>query len=119
MSFSSSTVFDQFADKTVSATDKSKRAYVVSNAQYDILQAAGVPFHNGGSADAPYVTFNVLNSPERATVRASFYGSLRVGSGRRPEARMGRELISEWLEPGDILRIGRIGNQVFMLRLNK
>jgi hypothetical protein len=119
MSFDSFPVFDQFADKTVSATDKSKRAYVVSDAQYDVLESARVPFHNGGSAAAPHVTFNVLNSPERDTVRASFYGSLRVGSGRRPEARMGREIISEWLEPGDTLRIGKIGNEVYMLRIKK
>jgi len=112
-------VFDQFADKTVSATDKSKHAYVVSGAQYDVLEAARVPFHDGGSAAAPHVTFNVLGSPERNTIRASFYGSLRVGSGRRPEARMGREIISEWLEPGDTLRIGRIGHEVYVLRVKK
>jgi hypothetical protein len=113
------TFFDQFADKTVSDNDKTKKAYVVNRAQFDVLVAAQAQFHEGGSHTAPSLVLSVLNSTERTTVEASFYGSLREGSGRNLEARMGREFISTWLQPGDKLRLGRIGSRLFALKLNE
>lgn len=112
------TFFDQFADKTVSDNDKTKTAYFVNRAQFKVLVAAQAQFHEGGSRTAPSLLLSVLNSTERTTVEASFYGSLREGSGRPPEARMGRDFISTWLQPGDRLRLGRIGSRVFALKLN-
>lgn len=100
------TLFETWAAKTVSVTDKEKSAYVVSVPQRRILELVGIrPAHDR--------TFqiHVLDST-RNSVRASYYASRREGSGRKPEHRMGYEFIESWLEVGDEVIFGVIGGEL-------
>lgn len=119
MTFDISSLFDEFADKTVSHNDKEKHAYVLSVAQVKVLVGAHAPFHNGGSTGAPPLNFYVLGNAGTGTVAASLYGSIRGESGRPIEARMGRDFITKWLQTGDTVRIGRIGDQTFVLKVGE
>ena len=102
-------LFDDFSTKVVSKTDKRKGAYVVDAAQKSVILATGVSPTDGPSARI--LQFGVLGSAN-GTLSVSYYNSLREGAGRTPETRMGREIVA-WVEIGDLLTIGRIGNQLF------
>lgn len=108
--------FDNYGVKTVTKTDKNKRAYVLNDAQVNVLTAAGltpVPAH---LAILPN-SLTVLFDPSVTSVDFSYYGAVRAGSGRLHELRLGREIITSWLEVGDEVLIGNIGNQIFASKL--
>ena len=102
-------LFDDFSTKIVSKTDKLKSAYVVDAAQKAVISAAGVSPTDGPSDRL--LQFGVLGSAN-GTLSVSYYNSVREGAGRTPETRMGREIVA-WVSVGDLLTIGRIGNQLF------
>lgn len=102
-------IFDDFSTKVVSRTDKVKGAYVVNAAQKSVMLAAGILPTNGPSDRILH--FGVLGSTD-GRISVSYYNSLREGAGRIPETRMGREIVA-WVEQGDLLTIGRIGDQLF------
>ena len=102
-------LFDEFSTKVVSRTDKIKSAYVVNAAQKAIIAAAGVLPTNGPSERA--LLFGVIGTAN-GQLSVSYYNSIREGAGRTPETRMGREIVA-WMDVGDLLTIGRIGNQLF------
>ena len=102
-------LFDDFSTKVVSRTDKSKSAYVVNAAQKAIIAAAGALPTDGPSDRVLH--FGVLGTAN-GMLSVSYYNSIRVGAGRTPETRMGREIVS-WVDVGDLLTIGRIGDQLF------
>lgn len=102
-------LFDAFSTKVVSKTDKQKSAYVVNSAQKAVFQAAGLMPTEGPSDRILQVS--VLGSAT-GQLSVSYYNSIREGAGRTPETRMGREIVA-WIEIGDLLTIGRIGNEVF------
>lgn len=105
-------VFDRFGLKTVSWTDKEKGAYLPNEQQRAALAAAG--YEPGTAPDENLIQIQVIGE-KRETLSTSYYNSLRVGSGRDPEPRMGRGLIA-WANIGDELVIGNIGNQVYVAR---
>ena len=105
-------LFDDFSTKVVSRTDKSKSAYVVNAAQKAIISAAGVSPTNGPSDRILH--FGVLGS-DSSQLSVSYYNSIREGAGRTPETRMGREILA-WVDVGDRLTIGRIGDRPFFAK---
>lgn len=102
-------LFDDFSTKVVSRTDKGKSAYVVNAAQKAIILAAGFSPTDGPSDRV--VNFSVLGAGN-GRFSVSYYNTMRIGSGRTPETRMGREIVA-WIDVGDRLTIGRIGDQLF------
>lgn len=107
-------IFDQVAIKPVSATDVSKGAYVLAKAQVRVLAAAGrMPRH-----DDQFMVKVAFDSG-RTTVEASYYEAARSArASRRPEPRMGREIISSWMKLGDAVAIGNIGAELFAFKMS-
>jgi HNH endonuclease len=105
-------IFDDFATKVVSKTDKAKSAYVVDVPQQAILLAAGISPTNGPSDRI--LQIDILGT-ENGQLSVSYYNSLREGAGRTPETRMGKGIVA-WVEIGDLLTIGRIGNALFFAK---
>jgi hypothetical protein len=106
-----STVFDNFGIKTVSSTDKSRSAYVPNEDQRLALAAAGK-----SPEDRETFSVDVLMDPLTTSVSTSYYNSLRQGSGRQPEARIGRGLI-RWVQVGDRLILGNRGSQILVAKM--
>lgn len=95
------TILSAFSDsgvKIVSKTDKAKAAYVLNKAQVGVLTKAGF-----SPSSRPTIKMCVLGDVDVSAVRASYYHSVREGSGRAGEPRLGTEIISDWLEVGDEL----------------
>lgn len=108
-------LFIASASKTVSPTDKSKGAYVLSSDQREVLEACGlVPI---AGLPAPIVLIYVLGE-QRDTVEASYYVSERADSGRAGEPRMGRAFISDWLDVDDVVTLATDGEGLFAYRAN-
>lgn len=105
-------LFDEFSTKVVSRTDKAKGAYVVTADQKAIIAAAGIAPTDGPSERT--LTIGVLGTSS-GRLSVSYYNSLREGAGRTPETRMGREIVA-WIDVGDYLTIGRIGNELFFAK---
>lgn len=109
-------VFDNFGIKTVTKTDKRKGAYVPTTQQRTAIKAAAIK--PATARPAPEFNIIVLFDGTRNAVKASYYHSMRSNEAERsPEPRMGHEFISSWLQEGDRVLIGNLGNQVFALRL--
>ena len=105
-------LFDDFATKVVSKTDKAKSAYVVDAAQKEVLLAAGIAATEGPSDRV--LQIGILGT-ESGQLSISYYNSLREGAGRTPETKMGKGIVA-WIEIGDRLTIGRIGNELFFAK---
>lgn len=103
---------DQTGSKRVTKTDKEKGAFVLNAAQRHVLQAAGHEPGDGGD-NAKQFVLAVPNDPSGLQLQVSYYNSVRVGAGRTPEARMGRDIV-HWMEVGDLLTIANIGKAVFV-----
>ncbi|QSX74609.1 HNH endonuclease [Lysobacter arenosi] len=109
-----SEIFENFGVKRVSATDIKRSAYVLNKPQLAVIEAAGLR----PSPHRPGTQFNVtLLFDPRPSVRASYYHAMREGAGRPPEARLGTEIISAWLEKGDAVVLGNIGSQVYAAKV--
>ncbi len=108
-------IFENFGIKTVSKTDKSKSAYVLNTQQKAAMDAAGRRAEPNGSV----FNITILLDPETSSVSATRYDSERVtDETRKPEPRVGREFISDWLKTGDRVVIGNIGTDIFAAKLN-
>ena len=75
------------ATKKISRTDVRKGAYVPTKAQREIIRQAGYTPQN--SEEQQLIALRIEWTNER--IEASYYQSLRKGSHRPPEVRMGRE----------------------------
>lgn len=107
--------FDNFGLKVVSRTDKKKSAYVLNKKQLSAVLATGLQ----PAATRPGVPFHVtLFLENNRAVRTSFYNAERKGAGRSPEPRMGLDFITSWLNEGDMVVIGNIGNQLFAAKIS-
>jgi 5-methylcytosine-specific restriction endonuclease McrA len=107
-------IFDKHGLKTVTKTDKNKSAYVLNKAQLAAVHAAGIE----PSDERPAKPFEITLFLEKdKTVQATFYNSIRDGADRDPEPRIGREFISSWLEKGDMVVIGNIGEQLYTAKV--
>lgn len=108
-----SMVFDAHGVKRVARNDKNKSAYVPSQEQKDALEQAGLIPEDGGPA--PAFALRVLGDPLRDQVKTSYYRS--KGHPHR-ERRMGREIISRWLEVDDEVLIGVRNGTVFIAKVH-
>ena len=110
-------MFEAYGIKTVSKTDRSKGAYVLNVEQEDVLKRAGkLPDPN---RPAESFQIEVLGDDQRKTVEATYYHAVREGAGRAGEPRLGREIISRWLQEGDELFLATDGSNVFAAKLDK
>jgi 5-methylcytosine-specific restriction endonuclease McrA len=111
------TLFDNWGIKTVTRTDKTKCAYVPNDGQRKAIEAAGFSPAADSSEPGKIINLTVWADPGVDSVAASYYLAKRSEqANRNPEPRMGRQLISEWLQPGDNLVIGNIGSSVYVLK---
>ena len=101
------------ASKRVSSTDKNKGAYVPDRHQRAVLLEAG--FQPVDSDEERLIQIRIGGTPK--ILPSTYYGSVRAGSGRNPEPRMGRGIIS-WVDVGDVLWMGTDGQTVFVLKEN-
>ena len=112
-----SRLFDNWGVKTVTRTDKRKSAYVPNAGQREAIKAAGIFPAANHAEPARLINIPVWLDPSAESVEASYYLANRSKQAKRtPEPRMGRQLISEWLQPGDNLVIGNIGTSVYALK---
>jgi hypothetical protein len=110
-------IFDNWGIKSVTPTDKSKRAYVLSAEQHAAVIDAGFT----PSLERPAKPFAVMTplSPYEQSVNSSFYYAKRSAKADRdPEPRMGRELIRGWLQPNEKVLIGNIGQILYAIKLD-
>lgn len=105
--------FDHYGIKTVTKTDKEKSAYLPDIEQRAAILASGITPSEKKPADSFQLI--IINGTDRTSINASFYTSDREGN-RAPEYRMGHAFISSWLEKGDEVLIGNIGNELFVLK---
>lgn len=107
-----SVLCDHFGVKRVTWTDKDKGAYVLTEDQRNALSAAGkVPAARG------VFSVEVLFDPSTSAVEVSYYESVREGSGRAPEVRMGRGIIN-WAKVGDEIVIGNKGRRIIVAKVS-
>lgn len=106
-------LFDNHGVKIVSQTDKEKSAYVPTADQRLAMKAAGLEPSSG--EEKATCTIGVLFDSSMQSMQISYYNSERIGSGRGPEPRIGQGL-PRWIDVGDSLVIGNIGNRVFFAR---
>lgn|GEM_PF-874161 len=108
--------FENWGIKTVTRNDSEKKAYVLNADQRQAVEAAG--FLPAPDQNAPQlITLSVLLEPSRQSVVASYYLARRSKQAQRAaEARMGRQLIKEWLQPGDVLLVANIGSHLYALK---
>jgi len=110
-------LFDIYGIKKVTATDKSHQAYIPNEDQRRALDAAGIL--PSTIRPTPSFSLTVLFDISRDRVDSGYYHSVRSAvAARPPEPRMGKELIRDWLSPGDELLIGNIGAQIFACKMN-
>jgi len=114
-SLKSLSIFDQIAVKRVTRNDVEKGAYVLTKGQVRVLSAAGrTPLH-----DDQFIV-KIAFDAGRSSVEASYYESVRsVRASRRPEPRMGREIISSWMTLGDSVAIANIGPDLFAFKMSE
>lgn len=105
-------LFESVGIKIVTKTDIGKDAYVVAAEQRRVLEKAG--FFPGVYPKITIVPLNVLGTDE--VIKASYYGSQRVGSGRSPEYRMGRFLTK--LHIGDKIAFSTDGRDIFICNIS-
>lgn len=109
-------IFDRYAAKRVTRTDKAKGAYVPTKEQCETIESAGIA--PARARPAPGFPVTVLFESNATTVEASYYYSQRSEEANRtPEPRMGHAFISSWLNVGDHVVIGAIGAQLFAFKL--
>jgi predicted HNH restriction endonuclease len=114
MTYDWSSLFDNFGLKIVSRTDKMKSAYLPSEGQRNALMAAGI--FAAPADEAVVFQIEVLFDSTTPSVTATYYKSMRYGSGRDSELRMGRSIISSWLQESDEVVIGNVGNRLLAAR---
>lgn len=108
--------FDTYAYKRVSKTDKDKQALVASRDMARVLDAAGIL--RSEMQPHPSFTVRIIDDAE-TSVEANYYASLRKSDpNRKPEPRMGLQLIREWLKVGDHLLLGNVGREIIAKRLS-
>ncbi|RON41211.1 hypothetical protein BK666_25125 [Pseudomonas frederiksbergensis] len=110
-------IFDNWGIKSVTPTDKSKQAYVLSAGQHAAVIDAGIT----PSLERPAKPFTVVTplTPYEQSVKSSFYYSKRSAKADRdPEPRMGRELIRVWLQLHEEVLIGNIGQTLYAIKLD-
>ena len=94
--------------KEVTRTDVTKKAYVPTADQRQVLAIAG--YQPGLHTD--HTLIDIIDSRTGSRLRTSYYNSQRAGADRPPEARMGRGLLGI-IGEGDRLLLGTDGVKVF------
>jgi len=110
-------IFDCWGEKVVKPNDKIKEAYLPLAKQREAINQAGIT----PSKVRPGVPFEIITplDPELRSITASFYYSTRSKDAkRRPEPRMGQQIISDWLEVNEPVLIGNIGKTLYAIKLD-
>ena len=116
--FTTAEYFDCFGSKRISKTDKKKSAIVVTKSLRRVLDCAGwTPDPSGDTDTNTEFSLIVVAKDIASSARSSYYNSIRKPSKnvRTPETRLGRDLISKWLNVGDVLTLASVGDSVFAL----
>jgi hypothetical protein len=108
-----SSIFDVYASKVVTDTDKNKGAYVINRERKAIFETVGITPTDGPSDRV--VTLGVLFDQHVTSLEVSYYNSVRKGANRAPETRMGRQIIS-WMNVGDSLIIGIVAGELYVAK---
>lgn len=112
-----SDLFENFGTKRVSKTDKEKGAFVLNEAQKEVMAAAGFAPGEGGD-NAVMVELAIPNDSSGSRLSVSYYNSVRKDPSRNPEARMGREIV-HWMQIGDEIVLANLGTSVFVWKENE
>lgn len=110
-------IFHNWGIKRVAPTDRNKQAYVLTAEQLAAVLDAGI----APSLERPAKPFEVVTplDPYKQSVKCSFYFAKRSANANRdPEPRMGRELISDWLQLNENVLIGNIGQTLYAIKLD-
>lgn len=99
------------AVKLVKETDFNKHAYLPNSEQQEILRLAGIKPLEGGNPRAPGFKGVWVSSGDREPIEFSYYRSIREGSGREPESRIGRS-VTDRIEVGRYLHMAWDGTSV-------
>lgn len=97
---------DNWAHKQVSHNDSDKGGLYVTREMQQVMLVAG--FEPVDHSLNRLITFDLINGP-RSQGRLSYYLSQRGG---RTEPRMGQQMVSQWLEEGDLFFIGFTGDRL-------
>jgi len=104
--------FGEYGIKTVSSTDINKSAYVPNMAQKRIFETLGID---------PLDRRDDIEIKELFTNRVftmSYYATLREGSGRSPEQRMGLTDLISYLSIGDEILFTKDNENIFIYNLS-
>lgn len=105
--------FHTFGLKIVSNTDKNKSAYVPNMNQKKVFEALNInPFERRQDIQVKELFSNNI-------LHISYYGTLRNGSGRSPELRMGLHDLINYFEVGDELLFATDNIEIFIYNLSK
>jgi 5-methylcytosine-specific restriction endonuclease McrA len=102
--------FEYIGIKKVTKTDVSKQAYVPDAEQRKVLEKAGIVPGQKDLDNIPRFELHELISGE--VFQSSYYMSIREGSGRTPENRMG--IFIKNYKEGDELLLATDGEKVFI-----
>ena len=105
-------IFESIATKTISNNDINKDAIYLIKSQVELLCGAGIIPGEGGE-NAVDIELFALEEGCIRKISASYYKSLRKGSGRNPEYRVGREII-DWVEAGDSVTFARYSGSIYI-----
>ncbi len=107
-----SKIFGGYGIKTVSRTDINKSAYVPNMEQKTILSNLG---HNPENRR----DFDIKELFTNQTLHVSYYATLRDGSGRAPEPRMGLTDLISYLNEGDEILLTNDSTDIYIFNLSK
>jgi 5-methylcytosine-specific restriction endonuclease McrA len=107
--------FEYIGIKKVTKTDVSKQAYVPDEEQRKVLEKAGIAPGQKDLGNIPRFDLHDVVSGE--VFEASYYKSIREGSGRTPEHRIG--IFIKNYKQGDELLLATDGEKVFIHKVNE
>ena len=107
-------VFELGGTKRISRNDKRKHAYVLTKVQSEAIGAVVDPPRAAEDEIRIEVTLLDLDAQTSTKVFASFYESRRSkAANRKPELRLGQDLVTKVMEEGKNIFIGCIGTEIF------
>ncbi|MEI8095717.1 MAG: HNH endonuclease signature motif containing protein [Spirochaetales bacterium] len=107
-------IFELGGTKRISHNDMHKHAYVLNRVQYEAIVAVKGPPKAAEEKIPIEVTVLDLESRTSRVVVASYYESKRSeAANRKPEPRLGQDLVTNVMEEGQNIYIGCIGTEIF------
>lgn len=104
--------FDMYGIKTVSKTDVEKGAYIPNKTQKEVLSSIGI-----NPSEGQHIKIKELFTNNEFEI--SYYPSVREGSGRTPEIRMGLKDLISYINHNDEVLFTTDGTDIFIYNLRK